>query len=153
MFMATMCACPPLQNALPHCKYVLHCCSNLPRIALPGQESDRHNSNTYPPIRIHVYHVISCCKLQGRLPLDETKMCCFCSQNLDSLTPTKVYTRKEFVMMEISIAHKFIHPRNTKYSVSVNLTLSENHPVHPCVLIKSERIHTHKTVRTYTDNT
>ena len=43
--MAKMCAYPPYLYALPHWKFVLRCFSNFPLIDIPGQGSDRYNSN------------------------------------------------------------------------------------------------------------
>ena len=57
--MAAVFAYPQYQHALPHCKYVLSCCSNFPRIGIPDQESDRHHSNAYTSMRFHIYHLIS----------------------------------------------------------------------------------------------
>ena len=56
--METMCAYPPYQHALPHCKCVLRCCANFPRIDLPSQHLDNHQPNTCTTINVHVYHLI-----------------------------------------------------------------------------------------------
>ena len=61
---------------LTQLKCVLRYCTNCPCIDITGQESDRHNSNTSTSICFNIYHLIK----------------------------TKIYTRKELVMMETSIA-------------------------------------------------
>ena len=48
--MDKFCAYPITQYELPHCKYVLRCCTNCPHISIPSPESDRYHSNTYPTI-------------------------------------------------------------------------------------------------------
>ena len=98
MAMATMCSYPPSKHALPHCKCVLRCCYNCPRIDLPVQESDTRFSNASP------YHLIAQCIVHGRRSLDEKKICCLCFQDPSNVIPAKLYTRKELVLMETSIA-------------------------------------------------
>ena len=102
--MAKMFSHPPSQHAFPHWKCVLCCCYNFPCIDLPFQESDRHNSNTTPSIIFHVYHLIVCCKVHGRCPLDENKWCHLCLQDPYYVPPVKLYTKKELVMIETSIS-------------------------------------------------
>ena len=77
MAMATMCAYPPSQHAFPHWKFVLSGCADCLCIDLPDQESDRHNSNTPPPISFQIYHTIAQCTVNERLPLDEKNMLVF----------------------------------------------------------------------------
>ena len=97
MAIATMCAYPP-------CKCVLRCCSNFTRIDLPDQESDKHYSNVSPSICFHIYHFIARCKVHGRRPLDEKKNFHLCLQDPVTVSPEKLYTRKELVMMETYIS-------------------------------------------------
>ena len=104
MAMATMCAYTPSQHAWPHWKCVLRCCSNCPCIDLPDQETDMHYSNTSPLIRLHIYHWIARCTVHARRPLDEKKMYRLCFQDTATVTPEKLYARKELVMMKTSIA-------------------------------------------------
>ena len=104
MAMATMCTYPPSQHVLPHWKCVLHCFSNFPCIDLPDQESDMHHSNGPPSILFHIYHLIARCIVYGRHPIHERKMCCLCYRDMATVTSVKLYTRRELVMMEISIA-------------------------------------------------
>ena len=101
--MATTYAYPPSQHSFPHCKCVLRCCANLPRIDLPGQESDRHNSNTNPSICFHIYQLIAHCKFRGRRPQDENKTFHLCLQDMATVSPEKLYTIKELVMIETAI--------------------------------------------------
>ena len=102
--MAKICAYPPSQHTLPHWKCVLRCCVNFPSIYLPVPESDWHHSNTYPSISFHVYSLISRCIVHVRHPLHEKKNFHLCFQYPATMTPEKLYTRKEIVMMEKSIA-------------------------------------------------
>ena len=99
-----MCAYPPSQNALPQWKCVLRCCSNLLHIDLTDQESERHYYNASNSISFHIYHLISQCKVHGRHLLHEKKICCLCLQDTATTTPEKLYTRKDIIMMETSIA-------------------------------------------------
>ena len=98
MAMTTICAYPPSQHALPHWKYVLRCFYNITSICLPDQESDKHYSNISSSIRFHIYDLITQCTVNGRHPLFEKKIC------PDTVTPAKLYTRKDIDMMETSIA-------------------------------------------------
>ena len=104
MAMDKMCAYPPYQHAFPYFKCVLLCCSNCPCIDLSYQESDRYRSNTYTSIRFHIYHLISHFTVHGRRPVNESKFCSLCLQDPSTVPPLKLYTRKELVMMETSIA-------------------------------------------------
>ena len=72
MDMPKMCAYPPSQHALLHCKFVLCCCYNSPRIDFPNQESDRHHSNLSPSICFHIYHSMISFIVHGKHPWDET---------------------------------------------------------------------------------
>ena len=51
----------------------------------------------------HIYHLIAHCTLHGRRSLDKNKICCFCLQYLATVSPAKIYTRKELFMMDTSI--------------------------------------------------
>ena len=104
MAMATMCAYPPYQHEWTHWKCVLRCCSNCPHIDLPDQEPDRHYSNASPSISFNIYHLIARCTVHGRRLQNEKKICRLCFQDPATVTPAKLYTRKEIVMMETYIA-------------------------------------------------
>ena len=93
-----------MATRLSHWKGVLRCCSDCPRIDLPDQESDRHYYNAYPSISFHVYHLIARCTFYGICPLDKNTFCQLCFQDPATVTPTKLYTIKELVMMETYIA-------------------------------------------------
>ena len=97
--MATICAYPPSQHALTHWKCVLHCCANFPYIDIPDQESDRHHSKTSTSIRFNIYPLIAHCTVHGRQPIDEKKICRLYFQDPATVTPEKLYTRKELAMM------------------------------------------------------
>ena len=92
--MAKICAYSTYQHELPHSKFVLCCCSNFPRIDIPGQESYMHHSNTYPSILFHIYHLIARFTIHGRNQRDEKKICRLCLQNLDYVLPAKLDTIK-----------------------------------------------------------
>ena len=104
MDMLKMCAYKSYHHVLTHWKFLLHCCANLPHIYLTGQEPDIHHSNAYPTLRFHVYHLISHCKVHGRLPLYEKNHFCLCLSDPASVPPEKLYTRKYLVIMETYIA-------------------------------------------------
>ena len=101
-----MCAYPHSYHALPHWKFVMQCCAKCPSVNISDQESDNQYSNTNPSILFHVYHLIARCKTHGRLPLNEKKMCQKFKQDSVSIQITKIYTRKDLVMMETTI-HNF----------------------------------------------
>ena len=71
MAMAKMILCPSVHNALPHWKFMLHCCDKCTSIFIPSQESNRGTTNTFPTIRFHVYRKVSHCALHGRCTYKE----------------------------------------------------------------------------------
>ena len=94
MEMATMCAYPYSDHALPHWKCVLRCCADCPCINLSDQETDHQNSDTTPSIRFHIYHIIARCTYNGRIPFKDKKICHMHKQEYSSDESTKIYTRK-----------------------------------------------------------
>ena len=90
---------------LPHCKCVLWCCAKFPSIHLPEQETDYQYLKTSPSIHFHIYYLISRCTKPDRLPLTDKKSCHKCQQYTPSGQSTKIYTRKELVMMETPISN------------------------------------------------
>ena len=100
MAKAKICAYSHSDNALPHCKCVFICCAKCPSFYLPDQETDDHYYDTCPSIHFHIYHLIGRCTKHGRRPLTDNKSCCKCQQYTNSGQSTKIYTRKELVMME-----------------------------------------------------
>ena len=103
MAMAKMSAYTQPQHSFPHWKYELRCCANCPCIDIPYQESKRHHSSTSPSIHFHIYHLTERCAVHGRRPLDEKKCFLLCLQDKATVSSEKLYTRKEFLMMETSI--------------------------------------------------
>ena len=97
---ATMRTYPQSDHALPHWKFLLRCCAKFPCIDLPDQETDHQYSETTTSIRFHVYHIIGRCNDHGRIPLKDKKICYMCKQESSSDNSTKLYTRKELVMMK-----------------------------------------------------
>ena len=55
-------------------------------------------------IRFHIYHIIGHCNSNGIIPFKEKKICYMCKQESSSDNSTKIYTRKELVMMETNIS-------------------------------------------------
>ena len=100
---ATMCPYPQSYHELLHCKIFIRCCSKCPRVNLPDQETDDQYSNTSPPIRFHIYHLMVRCTSNGRLPLNDKKICLKCKHDSVSEKSTKIYSRKELVMMGTTI--------------------------------------------------
>ena len=105
MAKAKICAYSQLDHALPHWKCLLRCCSKCPSINLSDQETDDHYPNTSPSISFHIYHLIARCTKHGRLSLTDNKSCHNCQQDTASGKSTKIYTRKELVMMETTISN------------------------------------------------
>ena len=64
-----MCAYPHSDNALPHWKFVLRCCSGCPCVNIPDQETNKKHEETTPSIRFHIYHIIGRCTAHGKIPL------------------------------------------------------------------------------------
>ena len=91
-----------------------------------------HHYNVYPSIRFHTYHLIARCTLHGRRPIDEKKTCCFYFQDPATMTPVKLYTGKELVLMEKSVAGfhtSFYIPaiKNLVFHISCKRILRNNH--------------------------
>ena len=102
--MGTRCVYPPFKSVLPHWKFVLHCCANFPRIDLPSQKLDQHHSKTCPMIHCYVNHFIELCSVHGILPPGQNKiLACICVM-LILCHLKKIYTKKQLVMTETSIA-------------------------------------------------
>ena len=105
MAKATMCSYLQSDHALTHWKFVLRCCAKCPVINIPGKGTDDQYPNTSPSICFHIYHITSLCTEHGRLPLTDKKICLKCQQGTASGQSTKIYTRKELVMMEKTISY------------------------------------------------
>ena len=97
---ATMCTYPQYDHALPYWKCVLRWCAKCPCINLPDQETDNQYSDTTPYIRFHIYHSIGRCTAHGIITLKYINICYMCKQESSSEKSTKIYTRKEIVMIE-----------------------------------------------------
>ena len=103
MAKATMCAYSKLDHALPNWKCVFQFCDKCPSINLPYQEADDQYPDTSPSICFHIYHLIARCTKYGRLPLTDKKISGKCQQDTASGKSTKIYTRKDLVIMETTI--------------------------------------------------
>ena len=100
MAKAKMCAYPQSDHALPRWKCAIQCCAKCPSVNLPDQETDDQYSNISPSISFHIYHIISRCIEHGMILLNDTEIFRKCKQDYASEKSTKIYTRKELVMME-----------------------------------------------------
>ena len=98
-----MCAYPQSDHSLTHWKCVMQCCSKFPSINLPDQETDDQYPDNSPSIRFHLYHIIALCTKHGIFPLTDKNICRKCKQDTVSGQSTKIYTRKELVVMETTI--------------------------------------------------
>ena len=52
----------------------------------------------------HIYHIIARCTDHGRIPLKDKKICYIFKQKYSPDKYTKIYTRKDIVMMETTIS-------------------------------------------------
>ena len=100
-----MCAYSQSDHAVPHWKCVLRCCAQYPRIYITDQETNDKHPNPSPSTHFHIYHLISRCTKHGRLPLSDKKSFRDCQQDTASVKSTKIYTRKELVIMETTISN------------------------------------------------
>ena len=105
MAKARICANSQSDHSLPHWKCVLRFCVQCASINIPDQETDDNNSNCTPSIFFHVYHLVARCTKHGRIPLTDKKSCRECQHGTASGQSTKIYTRKELVMMETTISN------------------------------------------------
>ena len=101
---ATMCTHTQSQHALTHWKCVFRCCADCPCINIPDQETTKKHEETTLSIRFHIYHIIGSCAIHGRLSLKDNNICSVCKQESSPDKSTKMYTRKELVMMETTIS-------------------------------------------------
>ena len=101
---ATMCTYPNSDRALPHWKCVLRFCAGCPCINIPDQETTKQHEETTPSIMFHIYHIIGRCAIYGILLLKDKNICSMCKQESSAHKSTKIYTRKELVMMETTIS-------------------------------------------------
>ena len=104
MAKAKICAYSQSDHVLPHLKFPLQCCAKFSSINLPDQERDDNYPNPSPSIRFHIYNIIACCTKHARLPLTDKKSCRKYQQYTALGQSTKMYTRKQLVMMETTIS-------------------------------------------------
>ena len=93
------------QHRNTHLQCVLRCCSKCPSTNISDQETDYQYSDTSLLICFHIYHITARCTKHGRLPLNDRKCFCNCQQDTASKQSTKIYNRKELVMMETTISN------------------------------------------------
>ena len=89
MAKATMCTYPQSDHVLPHCKFVLQCCSEYPYINLPDQQTNKKHEKTPPSITFLISHIIGRCTAHGRIPLKEEKNVTCVNNNLHQITLQK----------------------------------------------------------------
>ena len=102
---STMCTYPQSDHVRLHWKFVLWCCSDCPCINILDQETTKKHDERTPSIRFHIYHIIGHCNLHGRIPLKDKKICYMCEQESLPDKSTKIYTRRDLVMMETTISN------------------------------------------------
>ena len=83
----------------------MRCCAKFLSVNFPDQEIDYQHSDTSPSIRFHICHMIARCTTHARLLLNDKEICRKCKQDSASEKSTKIYTRKELVMMETTISN------------------------------------------------
>ena len=67
---ANIYAYPHSDHTLPHCTFVLRCCTKFPCVNLPSKETYDQYSKTTPSISFHIYYLISCFTKNGRILLN-----------------------------------------------------------------------------------
>ena len=102
---ATTCTYPRSEYALPHWKCVLRCCADCTFINIPDQETTKKHDETTPSIRFHIYHITGRCPTHGRISFKDKIICYMCKQEFLPDKSTKIYTRKELVMMDTTISN------------------------------------------------
>ena len=75
---------------LPKWKYVLRCCAKCSCVNITDQETDDQYSNKTPSIRFLIYHTISRCTANGRIMLNDIKICCMCKHDSTSEQSTNI---------------------------------------------------------------
>ena len=83
----------------------MRCCAEFPSFHIPDQETDDHYPDTIPSIIFHIYHIAARCTKHGRIPLNDKKICCKCQHDTASGKLTKIYTKKELLMMKKTISN------------------------------------------------
>ena len=131
---ATMCTYPQSEHALTHCQCVLRCCSDCPFINIPYQETTKKHDKTTPSIRFHIYHIIGRCSTRGIISLKDKNICYMCKEESLPDTYTKIYTRKELVMMETTISYFHTLIFLTKIQI---ISIQKQHPQYGFTFITS----------------
>ena len=76
----------------------------------------------------HIYHIIGRCTTHSRIPLKDKNICYMCEQESLPDSSTKIYTRKELMMMETTISDF-----HTSFDITAIQKLSFHLP-HVCIL-------------------
>ena len=85
-------------------KCLLCCFDILPGISTPCQDTNIYAINMCSTIRFNVYLNVSRFNIHCIRPYEERKCCSRCYIGLSFVTPGKLYTRKEIVLLETSIS-------------------------------------------------
>ena len=90
-----------------------------PGFSIPCQDINIDATNTCSTIRFHIYRYVSFFTDNDICPCKERKICSMCSTGISSVTPWKVCTQKELVLLETLISefhHKYYIPEIQKLS-------------------------------------
>ena len=104
MAKATMCTYPQSDNALPHWKCVLQCCSDCQCINLTDQETDKKHEETTPSTMFYIYHIIVSFTANGIIILKGKTYVTCVNNNLFQMDIENIYTIKQLLMMETNIS-------------------------------------------------
>ena len=118
-----MCTYPQSEHTLTHWKYALRCCADCPCINITDQETTKKHDETTPSIRFHIYHIIGRYANHGIISLKDKNICSMCKQESSPDKSTKIYTRKELVMMETTISNFY----NSFYMPAIQKLALHNH--------------------------
>ena len=95
-----MCPCPSKNHRITHCKCVLKYFKQIPSLSIPRLETNKYETNICSTIIFHVYRNLSYFTMHGQRPQKEHTTCYLCSTDASSVNHSKIYMRKEFVLIE-----------------------------------------------------
>ena len=102
--MAENCPFHSQHHGIPHWKFLLRCYDKCPGISITHHDTNKYATNTCSIIRFCVYRDVSRCTLCGIRPYKEQKICSICSTDLSYVTPGKVYTQKDILLLKTLIS-------------------------------------------------
>ena len=83
---------------------MLRCFEQCPHIDFLYQELNNFHTTTFPTIYFHVYNVITRCTMHVPQPLEDKKQYRLCSDYLEDVSSSNLYSRKELIIMESYIS-------------------------------------------------